>query len=215
MKFTSLRGEEISRTNLVQEMIDYYNLKVEHGETKVTDFNEGSELRNLLESFAVDIYYLMQVENDILRNCFIDTATNNWLDKIGQHPFIQLPRKQGASAKGNVTFSIPSVLTTEIVIPVGTVVVGENGLYYATDSDCTIPIGETSADVNITCSITGTEGNTGTGTITLIDDSYVNINGLSVRNNSPVVDGVDFEDDEAYRSRLLGFVRRDDFGSIG
>ena len=74
IKFTSVRGEEISRNNLVKEMVDYYALKVQEGETRVTDFNEGSEIRNLLESIAVDVYYLMQNENDILRNCFIDTA---------------------------------------------------------------------------------------------------------------------------------------------
>ena len=117
VKFTSLRGEEISRSNLVEQMISYYGLKVEHGETRVTDFNEGSEIRNLLESIAVDVYYLMELENDVLRNCFIDTATGAWLDKIGMHPFIQLPRLEGSPAKGNVTFSIPSALTTEIVIP--------------------------------------------------------------------------------------------------
>ena len=215
VKFTSLRGEEISRTNLVNEMIDYYALKVEHGETRVTDFNEGSEIRNLLESIAVDIYWLMQTENDVLKQCFIDTATNAWLDKIGLHPFVQLSRYEGTQAKGNVTFSIPSALTTEVNIPVGTLLVGDNGLYYTTNNDCVINIGDTSESVGITCVTVGQDGNLGTGSITTIDDSYNNVNGLSVTNANPVVDGSDYEDDEVYRERLLNFVRRDDFGSLG
>ena len=215
IKFTSVRGEEISRNNLVKEMVDYYALKVQEGETRVTDFNEGSEIRNLLESIAVDVYYLMQNENDILRNCFIDTANNAWLDRIGLHPFVQLPRVQGASAKGTVTFSIPSALTSELVIPAGTVLLGTNDIKYTTDTDCTIAIGETSENANITCTMDGVEGNVQSGSITRFDDSFVNLSGVTVNNSGAVVDGVDLEDDESYRQRLLGFVRRDDFGSVG
>ena len=214
VKFTSLRGEVISRNNLVEEMINYYALKVEQGETRVTDFNEGSEIRNLLEAFAVDIYYLMQLENDVLRNCFIDTATGSWLDKIGLHPFVQLPRLKGTTAKGSVTFTIPSALSSEVIIPIGTVLVGNNSLVYTTDSDCIIAIGDTSANVNITCSTVGADGNVSAGSITVIDDNYVGVNGLTVNNSNPIVDGSDFEDDETYRKRLLDFVRRDDFGSL-
>ena len=92
VSFINLRGEVISRENLVQQMVDYYSLKLNAGESKVTDFNEGSEIRNLLESFAVDIYYLSEMENDVLKQAFVDTATGTWLDKIGMHPFIKLPR---------------------------------------------------------------------------------------------------------------------------
>lgn len=215
VSFINLRGEEISRTNLVNEMIKYNDLKVQAGETQITDFNEGSEIRNFMESLAVDIYYLMQNENDILKNCYISTASNNWLDRIGEHPFIQLPRNQGATAKGRVTFTLPSALTSDVVIPTGTVVVGDNGLYYSTDSECVILMGELSADVNITCTVAGSDGNVESNTITVIDDSYNNTNNLTVTNNNPIIDGVDYEDDEAYRQRLLDFVRKDDFGSLG
>lgn len=214
VKFTSLRGEEISRSNLVEQMINYYKLKVDEGESKVTDFNEGSEIRNLMESIAVDVYYLMEIENDVLRNCFIDTASNAWLDKIGMHPFIKLERKVGTVARGSVTFSIPSALTSEVMIPVGTGLVGDNGLTYVTDYDVSIGIGETSVDVDVSCATIGSDGNVGAGSITLIDDSFNNINSLTVNNSNPVVDGSDSEDDEAYRQRLLDFVRRDDFGSL-
>lgn len=215
VKFTNLRGEEISRTNLVQEMIKYYQLKVDNNESKITDFNEGSEIRNLMESFAVDIYYLMEMENDILKNCFIDTATRNWLDRIGMHPFIQIERNKGSPAKGQVTFSIPTTLTTEVQIPEATILLSDNNKYYTTDSECIIPIGETSNTTNITCITVGSDGNCGSGSITTFDDSFNNLNMVSVTNESAVSDGEDYEDDETYRQRLLDFVRRDDFGSLG
>ena len=216
VSFTNLRGEVISRSNLVQQMIDYYNLKVNFGESKVTDFAEGSEIRNLLESIAVDIYYLMEMENDILRNCFVDTATGTWLDKIGMHPFINQARDTGEPAKGTVTFSIPSALSSSVVVPSGTILLcSENGLYYSIESDAVIEAGDTGVSVNAVCVTTGTDGNCSSGTITVIDDSYFNDNSVTVTNSNDFTDGRDYEDDEDYRSRLLAFVRQDDFGSLG
>ena len=215
VSFVNLRGEEISRSNLVEEVIKFYELKIQEGETRVTDFNEGSEIRNLIESFVVDIYHLMEMETDILRNCFIDTATGNWLDKIGLHPFVQLPRETGSASIGSVTFTLPSALTSEVIIPSNTILVGDNDLYYATDSDCVISIGDLSNTVNITCSTVGRDGNTESNTITTIDDSFINEYLVTVTNPNPTVNGVDYEDDEVYRERLLNYVRRDDFGSIG
>lgn len=216
VSFINLRGEEISRSNLVEQMINYYKMKSQFNETKLTDFSEGSEIRNLLESFAVDIFYLMEMETEILKNAFIDTATGTWLDKIGLHPFVQLARNMGSASKGYVTFSIPSESTYDIVIPKSTVLLGDNNLYYTTDSECVIAIGETENNVNITCATTGRDGNCESGTINKISESsYVNKDFVSVTNSDKIAGGMDYEEDEIYRERLLNFVRRDDFGSMG
>ena len=217
VSFTNLRGEVISRGNLVEQMINYYQLMVANsGQSSVTDFNEGSEIRNLLESFAVDIYYLMEMENDILRNCFVDTATGAWLDKIGLHPFVNLPRNNGTVARGEVTFSIPATLTSVVNVPQNTVLYcDENKLYYITESEANIEVGETSITVPASCITTGVDGNCQSNTINTIDDSYFNNNTVSVTNANPFTDGTEYEDDEDYRSRLLGYIRQDDFGSIG
>ena len=216
VSFTNLRGEVISRGNLVEQMINYYNLMLNTGQTNVTDFNEGSEIRNLLESFAVDIYYLMEMENDILKNCFVDTATGAWLDKIGLHPFVNLPRNNGTVARGDVTFSIPATVTSVVSVPQNTVLYcSENKLYYITESEANIEVGETSVTVPASCVTTGVDGNCQSNTITVIDDSYFNNNTVSVNNSSAFTDGTDYEDDEEYRSRLLSYIRQDDFGSIG
>ena len=78
--FYNIVGNEISRTILVQQMIDYYNEKLEIGETRVTDFNEGSEIRNLLESIAVDLYTLMEDQYELSKIAFITTSDGEWLD---------------------------------------------------------------------------------------------------------------------------------------
>ena len=214
--FYDVNGYEVSRTNLVQQMIDYYNEKLELGETRVTDFNEGSEIRNLLESVAVDVYNLMELQNEVTKIAFVETATGEWLDKHGANPFVNLPRDEGVEAKGYVTFTIPSVQSSDVIIPLGSVVVStENSLQYVTDSDLVIAVGDTSGTVSCTCLTVGVDGNCASGTVTVIEDDTLGVSGLSVTNSEAFSGGEDYEDDDAYRERLLAFLRKDDFGSIG
>lgn len=214
VSFYNLVGEEINRTELVEQMIGYYTLKLEAGETAVTDFNEGSEIRNLLEAFAVDLYMLMEEQNELTSIGFIDSADGEWLDKHGAHPFVNLERDQGSEATGEVTFTIPEALTEDIILEDGIVLVTEDGLEFTTDSECVISAGETTEDVSVTCLTTGTDGNISADTLTIIDDETVEVNGLTVTNSEAFTGGTDYEEDEEYRERLLAYVRQDDFGSI-
>lgn len=216
VSFYNLIGEEISRGNLVSQMIDFYSLKLDVGETKVTDFNEGSEIRNLLEAFAVDLYILLEEQNELTSIGFIDSAEGEWLDKHGVSPFINLPRDTGSEATGFVTFSIPESLAEETIIEEGTIVVSEeDGISFSTDGEGVISAGETSCIVPVTCLTTGLEGNVSAGDISIIDDDYIDIPGLSVTNAEEVTGGTDYEEDEEYRERLLAYIRQDDFGSMG
>lgn len=215
ISFYTLTGEEISRGSLVEQMINYYNLKLEAGETRVTDFNEGSEIRNLLEAFAVDLYILMQEENELTSIGFVDTAEGEWLDKHGANPFINLPRDLGTEANGFVTFTIPAELTTEVIVPDGTIVVAsESGLEFITNGDGIIGVGETSVTVAVTCLTVGSDGNVDIGKIDTINDDTINIAGLMVTNADKLSNGTDYEEDEEYKERLLAYLRQDDFGSI-
>ena len=123
VSFIRVTGEECSRGILVQQMIDFYQAKLRAGETRVTDFNEGSEIRNLLESFAVDLYVLMEETDAVAKHCFVETAEGEWLDKHGSNPLINLPRETGASSTGYVVFSIPAAATGDVLVPVDTIVV--------------------------------------------------------------------------------------------
>ena len=71
-KFYTLTGQEIDRSVLVQNMIDYYNYK--YPDSQVTDFNEGSEIRNLLESIATDIFHMELNDTQLLNVAFLSTS---------------------------------------------------------------------------------------------------------------------------------------------
>ena len=213
--FINSMGEEVSITNLVNEMINYYALKVGVGESKITDFNEGSEIRNLLESFAVDLYVLLLNQEQLTQICFVETAEGEWLDKHGANPFVQLPREAGSVANGFIKFTVPDALTSELNIPAGTVVAAsETGLEYETLSDVILGIGETTVTASIESLTIGEDCNAGVGDIdTLVSD--IGVNGVTVTNEDPVSGGADYEEDDEYRNRLLAYIRKDDFGSIG
>ena len=214
--FTNTDGEEINLSNLVNQMINYYQMKLEVGETAVTDFNEGSEIRNLLEAFAVCVYALLDEQHEATRIAFISTSHDGWLDMIGEMPFINLARVAGDYAIGEVTFTLSEEQTTQVVIPADTIIANsETGIEFATDDDCVIPVGETSAEISATCLTVGADGNVASEGIDLIVDSLIDTNLISVSNSEAFENGADYEDDEDYRERLLANVRADGFGTIG
>ena len=214
--FYNIVGEEVNLSNLVSQMIDYYDQKREVGETKLTDFNEGSEIRNILEAAAVLAYAILEDENEAGKLPFIELSSGTYLDRIGANPFINLPRVEGNPATGNVTFTLATAQETDYVIPEQTLLADSvNDLSFVTLSDCTIYEGELSSEVLVECLTDGTDGNVPSGTLTIIDDTTIDTELVSVTNNEALEDGTDYEDDEIYRTRLLENVRAEGFGTIG
>ena len=216
VSFYNTNGDEINLTNLVDQMINFYELKAEVGETKLTDFNEGSEIRNLLEAFAILGYAIMEEQSEATRIAFISTSEDTWLDRIGELPFIDLPRINGQESTGSVTFTLQTALDDDYTIPSETILSSsETGLDFETDGDVTIFAGELTGTGTANCLTDGADGNVGVGSIDTIDDDSVDTEIVSVTNEYPFELGLDYEDDDAYRERLLANVRADGFGSVG
>lgn len=208
-EFYTLDGNVINREILVQHMIDLYNYK--YPDTQITDFNEGSEIRNLLEAIAVDIFHLELNNQQLLRAAFLSTSYGNFLDLFGEE--LNTARYRGSSAWGTVTFSISEPLTYLITIPEGTVLVASNtGLYYQTSHVVEIPIGETSVDCGCFSQVIGAGTNAKAGTIDLFQDENT-FREVSVTNANDFYGGRDDETDDDYRTRLLQVKAQDSFGS--
>jgi uncharacterized phage protein gp47/JayE len=216
VSFYNTNGDEINLTNLVDQMINFYELKSEVGETRLTDFNEGSEIRNLLEAFAILGYAIMEEQSEATRIAFISTSEDTWLDRIGELPFIDLPRIGGQPSTGSVTFTLAAALDDDYTIPSETILSSsETGLDFETDGDVTIFAGELTGTGIANCLTDGADGNVPVGSIDTIDDDSVDTEILSVTNEYPFELGLDYEDDDTYRERLLANVRADGFGSVG
>ena len=207
--FYTLEGEKIDRSVLVQKMIDYFNQK--YGDTNITDFNEGSEIRNILEAIAVDIYHMELNDQAILTAAFLATSYGSYLDLFGEE--LSTPRKLGAVAWGDVTFSIESAVNYLITIPAGTVLVSnDTGLYYETNMTVEIPIGETSVDCPCYSQVPGSNTNAEANTITMFREQNY-LPEVSITNASAFTGGRDAESDDDYRQRLLDVKNQDGFGS--
>lgn len=216
ISFYNTNGDEINLTNLVDQMINFYELKAEVGETRLTDFNEGSEIRNLLEAFAILGYAIMEEQSEATRIAFISTSEDTWLDRIGELPFINLERNGGQPSTGSVTFTLETALSEDYTIPSETMLLSsETGLSFETDGDVVIFAGELTGTGIANCLTDGADGNVGVGSIDTIDDDSVDTEIVSVTNEYPFELGVDYEDDDTYRERLLANVRADGFGSVG
>lgn len=212
--FYDINGEEINITNLVDQMIDYYEQKLELEETKITDFNEGSEIRGLLEAYAVLAFNKIEAEYEAGQLPFISTSYGAYLDKIGENPFINLPRIVGSVSQGEATFTLSEVQENDITIPAGTLLTDVNDLDYVTEYDSTIYAGDTSTIVVVSCLTEGYEGNIQVGELTTISDPDIDTDLLSVTNNISFINGASDEGDEEYRIRLLEHVQMEGFGSL-
>ena len=209
--FFDLEGKEISRNILVQQMIDFYKGKVEEGKTAITDFNEGSEIRNILESIGVDLYHLEEQDYKNMRMGFIQYATGQFLDLHGER--LRCERDYGSVSNGILTFTIPAPLNYPLTIPVNTYCLHKDtGAIYFTTSEVVLATGEVSVEAPAVSLTIGLSMNALKDTITQFQNNPP-ATGMTVNNNSSFNGGRDIETDEEYRLRLLTVDSEDSFGS--
>ena len=207
--FYNVIGEEISTSYLLQRMIDYYNRK--YPDTQITDFNDGSNIRNLLECISVDIFHLEFNENALLRQAFLTTATGHYLDLFGEEYGIK--RKIALQAQGVVTFSISSAVNYPIEIQKNTRITNtETGLFYDTYTTVEIPVGSTSVTCPVRSLITGSRTNIPANSSFVFYNENL-FHEVSISNSADFTEGRDQENDEDYRARLLEVKTSDGFGS--
>lgn len=215
MSFYNIFGEEISEESILTDLISYYNTLHDENKTKITDFNEGSEVRTLLEVMSHLAYSILEETDNISQNHYVSTAEGEFLDLIGEN--YKIEREQGSSASGFVRFSLidptETAIATEQTIEAGTVVTNDDNSY-ETEADAIIGIGETYTYANVICTLEGADGNCKANTINTIED-YAGTIPMTVTNEEAFDNGADFEDDEEYRVKLLEYIRLDNFGSRG
>lgn len=207
--FYAIDGTKITHELIVQRMIELFNQK--YPNSQITDFNDGSEIRNLLESISSAIYHLEMQTTESQRISFISTAYGSWLDLHGAD--WNAPRDLGHNSTGTVTFTIPEPVDYNIIIPYGTVLVSnENGAEFTVIQDAELRIGTTSIEATVISNLYGDYTNAPANTVTIFRDEKPSPL-LSVTNNSAFTGGTNREEDVDYRARLLSVKGQDSFGS--
>ncbi len=204
--FYDIKGNEISKDGIVSEFINNYT-------GNLTDFNEGSEIRNLLEAFAVYAMGNEERMNDLLYAVDIMNADGEYLDLLASQPRIDMERIEGVEATGTVLFTIRNALLEELLIPAGTIVTAENGMDFETVTDNIIMPGELGIECMVEAIEVGVDGNIPAGSILTKIDGYDAVEGFTVTNEDAFSGGVDYEEDDVFRDRIIEEMSLQKFGS--
>lgn len=164
---------------------------------------DSCDLAARMYALAAQIY-AMQVYSDwVRRQCFPQTATGEELDRHAQ--MRSLERKQATRAEGVVRFFAGESSELIRTIPYGTVCMTPGLVRYETVETGLLLAGEMWADVKVRAVEPGAGGNAATGTVTEMAVAPVGI--VSCVNPAPCSGGVDEEDDESLRERVLHSFR--------
>lgn len=199
-EFTTIDGLIVSQAEIVQRMVDYYKAAYGEGNTQITDFNEGSEVRNFLEAISISAYQLRYWIAFMVRQSFPQYAVKGYLDLLGV--MFNCYRKQAVKATTYETFTTPAIKSYNITIPKGTMVKtgGVDGVYFVTTEHVVLTAGNLTVNVPIEALVAGASGNVNAGTI---DELPNPVDDLTVTNASAATGGSDEETDDAFRTRIL------------
>lgn len=168
-----------------------------------TAVGDGCDLAARMYALAAQIYAL-QVHSDwVRRQCFPQTAQGENLDHHAQ--MRSLERKKATRAAGVVRFCAQIAAETVRSIPAGTVCMTAGLVRFETAQDAVLEAGEMWVDVPVQAVEPGQAGNVPAGSITAMAVAPVGI--ASCTNLAHCSGGVDEEDDESLRARILDTFR--------
>jgi hypothetical protein len=178
-------------TEIYESMRNYV---ITHQDT-LTDFNEGSAVRSLLEAPAREIASLYN-------KCIANLELYARQMAYAQFGFEQ---KSGIAASGSLVFSRNAISALSVTIPSGVSVSTADGIEFITLSEGLIPPGSSDSNAVVaSCAQIGAIGNVGAAQINTIDYSIYGVDG--VRNDTAFSGGVDGETGEAYHARFSEFI---------
>ena len=209
-EFTTIDNTIISVDDEVQSIIDYYKGAYDEGKSQITDFNDGSNARNLVEAIGRKTYELRFLIDDMKRVAFPQYSRNNYLDLIGaEHDCTRDPAK---SATGTLTFQLAEAKTYDIALPAGTIITTEDdAIEVQTTEGVILTAGNTSINASAEAVNAGEDGNVLPGTLTVIADP---IEDLSVTNAAAFENGVEAESNDSYKQRIMEAEQAKVVGSI-
>ena len=157
-----------------------------------------------LYAVAAQIYALYVQADWVARQCFPQTALGDYLDKHAQ--LRGLERRDAVAAVGVLRFSAPAAPDTDLSIPAGTVCLTAAQVRFETLEAAALKAGNTYVDVRAQAVEPGAAGNVAAGAIRAMSVAPVGVS--QVTNPDAFTGGVDVEDDEALRERVLETFRR-------
>lgn len=163
-----------------------------------------SDLSVKLYAVAAQVYALYVQADWLSRQCFPQTATGEYLDR---HAVLRgLERRGAVAATGTIRFSVDTAAGTDLTIPEGTVCATAAQVRFETTEEAALTAGSTYVEVPARAVEAGTTGNVPAGSILSMAVPPVGVSRCV--NQAAFTGGVDEEEDEALRVRVLETYRR-------
>ena len=164
----------------------------------------SSELAVRFYAVAAQMYSLYVQAEWTRRQCFPQTAQGEYLDL---HAALRgVERKSAAPAKGTIRFSVPAAADSDLTIPAGTVCMTVGLVRFETTEQAVLEAGDLYVDVPAQALEAGAAGNVAAGSILSMAVAPPGVAACS--NPAAFSGGVDPEEDESLRSRVLATFRR-------
>lgn len=166
------------------------------------DVSEGSVAYDLLHPTALEVERLKQFDlNYLFQQIWPQFADGEALDYHGEARGIE--RKAASPASGTLTITgEPGAVIQEgdlfATEGIGTI----ESVSYASNGTYTIPAGG-EIEISVTCTEAGAVGNCTVGKVIIVEDADDGVNECT--NTTPMTGGLDIEEDDAYRQRILDF----------
>lgn len=157
-----------------------------------------------LYAVAAEIYSLYVQADWMVRQCFPQSAAGEYLER---HAALRgLTRRPAARAQGSIRFSADTAPAANLTIPKGTVCLTAGAVRFETLEQGFIRPGQTAVEVAAQAVEPGAAGNGAEGSVLTMAVAPVGVSRCA--NPQAFVGGVDQEEDEALRERVLETFRR-------
>ena len=169
------------------------------------DADAASDIGIRLKVLAAELAGLFEELGELQRQVFAQTSSGEYLAMHAQTR--GLSRKPAQEAQGMLRFSRETPAANDLIIAAGTVCATKPDpqVYFTTMQDAVLYAGETFAEVSARAVDAGALGNVGTGAVCLMVSAAAGVS--SVTNPAAFAGGVDAENDDALRERLLQSYR--------
>ena len=164
----------------------------------------SGDLAVRLYAVAAQVYALYVQEDWVARQCFPQTAAGEYLDLHAE--LRGVTRREAVCAQGVLRFQTDEAATADWEIPAGTVCMTAGLVRFETEEAGVIRTGETWTDIPARAVEPGLGGNVAAGSIVTMSVPPVGVSRCI--NPDPFTGGLDAEDDEELRERVLETYKR-------
>ena len=163
--------------------------------------DDASDLGIRMKVLAAQLELLYSYASELEARAFPETSFGGFLDRHAAQRGLQ--RKAATYAQGALQFSRATPAPQDIPLPAGLIAAtdGEPSFRYRTTKDGVLPRGKAKVLIPAKAELAGRGGNAASGTVSVLITPASGI--ASVSNPSPFTGGVDAEEDESLRRRLL------------